>query len=69
MHCALNLQASFGPFYRIEQLLLTTLPHGRGRYTTPDGLPAIVTDDNIELLFDIQSDVDGLTAQTKVLHQ
>jgi Niemann-Pick C1 protein len=69
VHSATHLQASFGPFYRIEQLLLTTLPRGRGRYTTPDGLPAIVTDDNIELLFDIQSDVDGLTAQTKVLHQ
>ena len=69
MYCATNSQASFGPFYRIEQLLLTTLPHGRGRYTTPDGLPAIVTDDNIELLFDIQADVDALTAQTKVPHE
>lgn len=59
-------QESFGPFYRIEQLLLTTLPQGKSRYTTPDGLPAIVTDANIELLFDMQSKVDALVAHTKV---
>ncbi|GAV60134.1 Patched domain-containing protein [Cephalotus follicularis] len=45
------------PFYRIEQLILATLPdpeHGRR--------PRIVTDDNIQLLFDIQKKVDGIHA-------
>ena len=59
-------QEAFGPFYRIEQLLLTTQASGRGRYTTPGGLPAILTDANIQLLFDMQDEVDALTAHTKV---
>ncbi|XWS55186.1 hypothetical protein CRYUN_Cryun10bG0153000 [Craigia yunnanensis] len=45
------------PFYRIEQLILATLPdktHGKP--------PSIVTDDNIQLLFEIQEKVDGIRA-------
>ncbi|KAJ4829723.1 hypothetical protein Tsubulata_020732 [Turnera subulata] len=45
------------PFYRIEQLILATLPdreHGK--------MTSIVTDDNIQLLFDIQDKVDALRA-------
>ncbi|XVF68077.1 hypothetical protein PTKIN_Ptkin10aG0174100 [Pterospermum kingtungense] len=45
------------PFYRIEQLILATLPdksHGKR--------PSIVTDDNIQLLFEIQNKVDRIRA-------
>ncbi|XP_038721590.1 NPC intracellular cholesterol transporter 1-like isoform X2 [Tripterygium wilfordii] len=45
------------PFYRIEQLILATLPNPK------DGkLPSIVTEDNIQLLFDIQKKIDGIRA-------
>ena len=37
------LQASFGPFYRITQLILTTTPAANSSFTSPSGLPAIVT--------------------------
>ncbi|KAK8582603.1 hypothetical protein V6N13_069377 [Hibiscus sabdariffa] len=43
------------PFYRIEQLILATLPdNGKS--------PSIVSDDNIQLLFEIQEKVDGIRA-------
>eukprot|EP00257_Ricinus_communis_P008945 XP_002527152.2 NPC intracellular cholesterol transporter 1 isoform X1 [Ricinus communis] len=45
------------PFYRIEQLILATLPA-----TKHDKKPSIITDDNIQLLFEIQKKVDGLRA-------
>lgn len=38
-----TLQAAFGPFYRITQLILTTTPAANSSQTTPSGLPAIVT--------------------------
>ena len=37
------VQAAFGPFYRITQLILTTTPVANSSQTTPSGLPAIVT--------------------------
>ena len=37
------LQAAFGPFYRITQLILTTTPAANSSITTPSGLPSIVT--------------------------
>ncbi|KAK9944387.1 hypothetical protein M0R45_009958 [Rubus argutus] len=45
------------PFYRIEQLIIATVPdskHGKS--------PSILTDDNIQLLFDIQEKVDSIRA-------
>ncbi|MFS8006288.1 putative Sterol-sensing domain, protein patched/dispatched [Helianthus anomalus] len=45
------------PFYRIEQLILATKPHGV--HAKP---PTIVTDENINLLFEIQAKVDGIRA-------
>ncbi|XP_057966308.1 uncharacterized protein LOC131156550 [Malania oleifera] len=45
------------PFYRIEQLILATMPdpkHGKS--------PSIVTEENIQLLFEIQKKVDGIRA-------
>ena len=53
-------QASFGPFYRIEQLILSTTPAAQAPYQTPSGLPAILTDANIKLLFQMQAAVDAL---------
>ena len=53
-------QASFGPFYRIEQLILSTVPRSRGSHVTraqPEPLPPIVTDANIRLLFAMQAQV------------
>ncbi|XP_020260992.1 Niemann-Pick C1 protein-like isoform X2 [Asparagus officinalis] len=45
------------PFYRIEQLILATIPDSK------DGKsPSIVTDKNIKLLFEIQNKIDGLKA-------
>ncbi|KAM7479507.1 hypothetical protein LguiA_027720 [Lonicera macranthoides] len=45
------------PFYRIEQLILATIPDSRHGKS-----PSIVTDDNIQLLFEIQQKVDDLRA-------
>ena len=54
-------QASFGPFYRIEQLILSTVPRSEGGHFThaqpPEPLPPIVTDANIRLLFAMQAQV------------
>uniref|UniRef100_A0A6M2F8J8 SSD domain-containing protein n=1 Tax=Populus davidiana TaxID=266767 RepID=A0A6M2F8J8_9ROSI len=45
------------PFYRIEQLILATLPDSKN-----DKRHSIVTDENIQLLFEIQKKVDGIRA-------
>ncbi|OMO79971.1 Patched [Corchorus capsularis] len=45
------------PFYRIEQLIISTLPD-----TTHGKRPRIVTEENIQLLFEIQEKVDGIHA-------
>ena len=55
------VQAAFGPFMRIEQLIISTVPSA-----SSGALPPIVTDDNIKLLFDIQEQVDNLTVTIKV---
>ncbi|XP_019086605.1 PREDICTED: Niemann-Pick C1 protein-like isoform X3 [Camelina sativa] len=43
------------PFYRIEQLILATVPDPKSGWA-----PSIVTDENILLLFDIQEKVDQI---------
>ncbi|XP_057724182.1 uncharacterized protein LOC130940150 [Arachis stenosperma] len=45
------------PFYRIEQLIIATIPESE--HEKP---PSIITEDNIELLFEIQQKVDGIRA-------
>ncbi|CAK9178320.1 unnamed protein product [Ilex paraguariensis] len=45
------------PFYRIEQLILATIPDARHGKS-----PSIVTEDNIKLLFEVQKKVDGIRA-------
>lgn len=54
-------QAAFGPFYRIEQLIISTQPGDGGNASD-----AILTDANIKLLFDIQAEVDSLRASDSV---
>lgn len=54
------MQESFGAFYRIEQLILSTTPKAASQCTAQSGLPAIVTDENIKLLFRMQAEVDAL---------
>ncbi|XP_022762939.1 Niemann-Pick C1 protein isoform X4 [Durio zibethinus] len=49
--------SQLAPFYRIEQLILATLPD-----KTRGKPPSIVTDDNIQLLFEIQEKVDEIRA-------
>ncbi|EYU30271.1 hypothetical protein MIMGU_mgv1a000352mg [Erythranthe guttata] len=44
------------PFYRIEQLIIATIPDTHGK------APSIVTDSSISLLFDIQKKVDAIRA-------
>ncbi|THG07014.1 hypothetical protein TEA_022929 [Camellia sinensis var. sinensis] len=53
----LFFDSHLAPFYRIEQLMLATIPdamHGKS--------PSIVTENNINLLFEIQKKVDGIQA-------
>ncbi|KAL9395386.1 hypothetical protein Peur_009639 [Populus x canadensis] len=45
------------PFYRIEQLILATVPEAGAQKR-----PSIVTENNIKLLFEIQKKVDGIHA-------
>jgi Niemann-Pick C1 protein len=54
-------EASFGPFYRVSQLILSTTAESNGSYVSTSGMPGIVTDDNIRLLFDMQDKVDVLS--------
>ena len=56
------LQAAFGEFYRIEQLIVSTTNSSRGTHRSPSGLPSIVTPANIRLLFAMQDQVDALQA-------
>ncbi|CAA2984524.1 Niemann-Pick C1 -like [Olea europaea subsp. europaea] len=44
------------PFYRIEQLIIATIPGTGGK------APTIVTENNIKLLFDVQKKVDAIQA-------
>lgn len=59
-HSFAVVQESFGAFYRIEQLILSTTPKATSQYITPSGLPSIVTDENIKLLFRMQAEVDAI---------
>ncbi|CAL1355342.1 unnamed protein product [Linum trigynum] len=43
------------PFYRIEQLIIATVPNSR-----EGKAPSILTENNIKLLFDMQKKVDGI---------
>ncbi|EOY15280.1 Patched family protein isoform 17 [Theobroma cacao] len=45
------------PFYRIEQLILATIPDA-----LHDKSPSIVTEENIKLLFEIQKKIDAIRA-------
>ncbi|KAI5432551.1 hypothetical protein KIW84_020023 [Lathyrus oleraceus] len=45
------------PFYRIEQLIIATIPESENGKP-----PSIITEDNIQLLFEIQEKVDGIRA-------
>jgi Niemann-Pick C1 protein len=54
-------EASFGPFYRVSQLILSTTATSNGSYVSTSGMPGVVTDDNIRLLFDMQDKVDVLS--------
>ncbi|KAJ9512509.1 hypothetical protein QJQ45_018994, partial [Haematococcus lacustris] len=57
-------EAAFGPFYRIQQLILTTSmdSDGAAGSADPGRRPPILTPANIELLFAMQQLVDNLTA-------
>lgn len=58
--------ASFGPFYRVEQLILSTTPAANGTFKSADsGLPAIVNDAHLRLLFAMQAEVDALTGKLR----
>lgn len=59
-----GLQAAFGPFMRIEQLIISTIPYFPSGAARP-----IVTDAYIKLLFDVQDEVEKLTAPVKVSEQ
>eukprot|EP00879_Flechtneria_rotunda_P032935 GHRR01036419.1.p1 GENE.GHRR01036419.1~~GHRR01036419.1.p1 ORF type:complete len:106 (-),score=25.19 GHRR01036419.1:250-567(-) len=61
-----NYEASFGPFYRVSQLILSTTLQSQSKYISTSGLPAIVTDDNILLLFQMQAKVDALRGEQLV---
>lgn len=60
------MQASFGAFWRIEQLIITTTPDTQPAYKkTASGLPPIIakdrSHDHIRWLFDVQAAVDALS--------
>ncbi|KAF6262418.1 multidrug efflux transporter AcrB transmembrane domain-containing protein [Scenedesmus sp. NREL 46B-D3] len=55
-------EASFGPFYRVAQLILSTTETSNGSHISTSGMPGIVTDDHIRLLFDMQDKVDAVSA-------
>lgn len=63
-----SYESAFGPYYRISQIIVSTTEASNSSTIAPSGLPAITTDENIRLLFDMQDvigniSVDGQTLQ------
>lgn len=58
----LFLQASFGGFYRVEQLIVSTTPDTPSYRKTHSGVAPIVSKPNIQWLFKVQAIVDKLSA-------
>jgi Niemann-Pick C1 protein len=56
-------EASFGPFYRVAQLIVSTTPASVSKYQAPSGLPAVVTDANLQLMFAMQAEVDAIVGE------
>jgi Niemann-Pick C1 protein len=60
-------ERSFGPFYRVAQLIVSTTAESRPAYApnpgSVGGLPGVVTRDNLLALFEMQAAVDGLSAE------
>ena len=54
-------QDAFGPFMRVEQLIISTAPSDGSGAAVP-----IVSDSNIKLLFDMQDAVDKLSVPVAV---
>jgi hypothetical protein len=47
----------------VAQLILSTTQQHMGDYVSTSGLPSIVSDANIQLLFDMQELVDNVTGE------
>lgn len=62
-HDKASFESSFGPFYRVTQIIIHTTPQSTSDFTSTTGLPAIVTDAHIRLLFDMQYLVDSLKGE------
>lgn len=62
-----SYEASFGPFYRVDQFILRTKPGLGGGGAPPDAAaaaaPPIMTHEHIELLFDMQAEVDAIRGE------
>ena len=56
-------EASFGPFYRVSQLIVSTTPETPSAYVSTTGLPAIVSNENIKLLWEMQAKVDAISGE------
>ncbi|CAD7700022.1 unnamed protein product [Ostreobium quekettii] len=55
-------EASFGPFYRVENFIVSTTPHSISDKMTSSGLPSIGMGRYVDLMFDIQDKIDGIQA-------
>jgi hypothetical protein len=56
-------ESSFGPFYRVAQIIISTTHNSKSNYSSTTGMPSIVTDENIRLMFDMQYLVDSLKGE------
>lgn len=55
-------EASFGGFYRVEQLIISSTPETPSYHKTASGVAPIVSKANIQWLFKVQAIVDSLSA-------
>jgi Niemann-Pick C1 protein len=60
-------ESAFGPYYRISQLILSTTRASNSSKITPSGLPAVSTDENIRLLFDMQDVINNISVDGQTL--
>ena len=57
-----HYKQSFGPFYRVENFILSTTKRTVPHWDSP-GLPSVVREEVLEVMFDIQDKITNLTGK------
>lgn len=60
-------EESFGSFYRLESIVITTTPESVALENTTSGLPQIITEENMLLVFDLHDALKELTGLVLII--